>query len=49
MAISDILMNLPEVEKPLEKKLDFGTKLKWTLIILAFFFILANIPPLWIG
>ena len=44
MAISDILMNLPEVEKPLEKKLDFGTKLKWTLIILACFFILANIP-----
>ena len=44
MAIRDILMNLPEVEKPLEKRLDFKTKLKWTLIILACFFVLANIP-----
>lgn len=35
---------IPEVTKPLEKKLDFNTKLKWTLIILVSFFILANIP-----
>ncbi|MBI5803901.1 preprotein translocase subunit SecY [Candidatus Pacearchaeota archaeon] len=42
--IKSILYNLPEVKKPSEKKLDFNKKLKWTLIILAAFFILANIP-----
>ncbi len=35
---------IPEVKKPEEKKLDFNTKLKWTLIILIAFFVLANIP-----
>ena len=35
---------LPEVRHPEEKKLSFNVKLKWTLIILAGFFILANIP-----
>lgn len=35
---------IPEVKKPEEKKLGFNVKLKWTLIILAAFFILANIP-----
>ena len=35
---------IPEVRKPAEKKLDFNTKLKWTLIILVSFFVLANIP-----
>ncbi|MBT3404844.1 preprotein translocase subunit SecY [archaeon] len=35
---------IPEVRKPEEKKLDFNTKLKWTLVILGFFFVLANIP-----
>ena len=35
---------IPEVRKPEEKKVDFNTKLKWTLIILGAFFILANIP-----
>jgi preprotein translocase subunit SecY len=44
MAFRDILMNLPEVAGPLEKRLDFKTKLKWTLIILAGFFVLSNIP-----
>jgi preprotein translocase subunit SecY len=44
MSFKDILLNLPEVKGPTEKKLDFGTRLKWTLIILAFFFILSNIP-----
>ena len=38
-----ILYNIPEVKKPIEKKLGFNTKLKWTLIILIGFFILANI------
>jgi len=44
MIFQNLLKNLPEVVKPVEKKLDFNTKLKWTLMILAAFFILANIP-----
>ena len=44
MDLKDILMNLPEVKRPAEKKLAFNVKLKWTLIILIAFFILANIP-----
>lgn len=44
MALKNILYNLPEVRHPVEKKLSFNQKLKWTLIILAGFFILANIP-----
>jgi len=35
---------IPEVVKPSEKKVGFNVKLKWTLIVLAAFFILANIP-----
>jgi len=35
---------IPEVRKPGEKKLGFNEKLKWTLIILGAFFVLANIP-----
>ena len=35
---------IPEVRKPDEKKLGFNIKLKWTLIILVSFFVLANIP-----
>ncbi|MFH1422266.1 MAG: preprotein translocase subunit SecY, partial [Planctomycetota bacterium] len=41
--IKNLLYNLPEVKKPVEKKLSFNSKLKWTLIILGAFFILANI------
>jgi preprotein translocase subunit SecY len=41
--IRDILYNLPEVKHPVEKRLSFNTKLKWTLVILGAFFILANI------
>jgi len=44
MGLRDILKNLPEVVHPSEKKLSFNEKLKWTLIILAAFFVLANIP-----
>ncbi len=43
MALKDVIYNLPEVKKPLEKKLDFNKKLKWTIIVLLAFFILANI------
>ena len=44
MALRDLLHNLPEVKGPIEKKLSFNIKLKWTLIILLAFFVLANIP-----
>jgi len=44
MQFKDILHNLPEVRSPVEKKLSFNVKLKWTLIVLVSFFVLANIP-----
>ena len=44
MALRQIFNLIPEVKKPEEKKLDFNTKLKWTIIILVSFFVLANIP-----
>jgi preprotein translocase subunit SecY len=43
MQFTDILHNLPEVKGPIEKKLSFNVKLKWTLIVLIAFFVLANI------
>ena len=42
--LKNIFSFIPEVKKPEEKKLSFGTKLKWTLVVLIAFFILANIP-----
>jgi preprotein translocase subunit SecY len=42
--LTKIFKIIPEVKKPEEKKLGFNVKLKWTLIILGAFFILANIP-----
>src|SRR3989338_5185310 len=42
--IQSIVYNIPEVRKPIEKKLSFNMKLKWTLLVLALFFIFANIP-----
>ncbi|MDP1695932.1 MAG: preprotein translocase subunit SecY [archaeon] len=44
MDLRGLFYNLPEVKKPSEKKLSFNVKLKWTLIILVAFFVLANIP-----
>ena len=35
---------IPEVKKPEEKKVGFNVKLKWTIVVLVSFFILANIP-----
>ncbi|MDP3966219.1 MAG: preprotein translocase subunit SecY [archaeon] len=43
MNLRGIFSLIPEVTPPEEKKLSFKVKLKWTLIILATFFILANI------
>jgi len=34
---------IPEVRKPDEKKLAFNVKLKWTIVVLISFFVLANI------
>ena len=44
MDLTKFFQYIPEVAKPEEKKLGFNIKLKWTLIILAAFFILANVP-----
>lgn len=43
MPLQNVLRNLPEVRSPTEKKLSFNVKLKWTMIILIAFFVLANI------
>ena len=45
----NILSNLPEIKGPLEKKLPFKEKLKWTLIILVLFFVLSVIPLFGLG
>ncbi len=42
----NIILNLPEVESPKQKRLPFNERLKWTLIVLVLFFILGMIP-LW--
>lgn len=44
MNFKNIFNYIPEVIKPSEKKVGFNVKLKWTLIILVTFFVLANIP-----
>ncbi|PIN77712.1 preprotein translocase subunit SecY [Candidatus Woesearchaeota archaeon CG10_big_fil_rev_8_21_14_0_10_34_8] len=49
MGWKDIVMNLPEVAGPTQKKLGFKEKLKWTLIILVIFFILGIIPLFGLG
>jgi preprotein translocase subunit SecY len=43
MEFRDILKNLPEVKGPVEKRLSFNTKLKWTLVVLVLFFVMENI------
>ncbi|MFH1311232.1 MAG: preprotein translocase subunit SecY [Nanoarchaeota archaeon] len=42
--LKGIFSFIPEIKKPDEKKLSFNEKAKWTLIVLASFFVLANIP-----
>ena len=44
MDFKGIMSFFPEVKHPVEKKLSFNIKLKWTLIVLVAFFVLANIP-----
>ena len=43
MSLKTILEYLPEVKRP-EQRLGFNEKLKWTLIIIAAYFILSNVP-----
>lgn len=40
---------IPTVERPLTKKLGFGTKLKWTGLVLVLYFILDKIPMFGLG
>jgi preprotein translocase subunit SecY len=50
MSILDTLIGLfPEVKGPLQKKLPFKEKLKWTSIILLIFFIMGYIPLFGLG
>jgi len=44
-----LLMNLPEVAGPTQKKLSFKEKLKWTLIILVIFYVLGLLPLFGLG
>lgn len=46
---SKILLNLPEVAAPTQKKLSFKEKLKWTGIILVLFFVLSLVPLFGLG
>jgi preprotein translocase subunit SecY len=43
MSIQTILQWFPEIESPSQRRVSFNIKLKWTLIVLASFFVLANI------
>lgn len=43
MDFRKIFSFIPEVKSPDEKKLSFNVKLKWTIIVLISFFVLANI------
>jgi len=49
MSLNDFLSNLPEIKPPLQKKLSFREKLKWTLLMLLAFFILSVIPLYGLG
>ena len=47
--LNAILMNLPEVKAPLERRLSFKQKLTWTSIILVAFFLLGLVPLYGLG
>ncbi|MBI4141917.1 preprotein translocase subunit SecY [Candidatus Woesearchaeota archaeon] len=46
---NSILLNLPEVAPPKQKKLSFKEKLKWTGIVLVLFFVLSMVPLFGLG
>lgn len=45
----NIILNLPEVSSPKQKRLPFKEKLKWTLIVLVLFYVLGMVPLYGIG
>jgi len=47
--INNLLSFIPEIKGPEQKKLDFKSKLKWTLIVLVAFFALSVIPLYGLG
>ncbi len=49
MLFENFLKNLPEVEKPTEKRLPFNTRMKWTIIILVAYFALGLTPLYGLG
>ncbi len=49
MNLKNIIFNLPEVKGPLQKRLSFKDKLKWTLVILVLYFLLGLIPLYGLG
>lgn len=49
MFLKSLYSNLPEVSRPLKKKLSFKEKLKWTAIMLLAFFVLSIIPLFGLG
>lgn len=48
-ALRNLLMNLPEVMPPTQRRLSFKEKLKWTGIVLLLFFILRLVPLFGLG
>ncbi|MBI2137713.1 preprotein translocase subunit SecY [Candidatus Woesearchaeota archaeon] len=49
MGFKELLLNLPEVSSPSEKKLPFREKFKWTAIVLVLFFALGLVPLFGLG
>jgi len=49
MALKDILLNLPEVAPPAQKRLSFKEKLKWTGIVLVLYFVMSIVSLFGLG
>jgi preprotein translocase subunit SecY len=47
--VDSFLAVLPEVRKPAEQRLSFGSKVKWSLTILIAFFVLSSLPLFGLG
>jgi len=47
--LTQLTTNLPEVKGPLQKRLPFKEKLKWTFIVLVAFFLLGIVPLYGLG
>ncbi len=44
-----VITNLPEVRGPMQKRLPFREKLKWTLLILVLFYVMGLVPAYGLG